>query len=249
MPEFFKLILLTLLGVFAGFLNITAGGGSLLTLPFLIFLGLPATVANGTNRIAILIQNIFATARFHQFKVIPKGTTLIAVAPSLVGSIIGAHLALDIDELLFKRILAVIMILVLSIMLFRSDKNVTYPALSLSTSKKCFMAVAFFGIGIYGGFIQAGIGFLLIMALTTVGYDLVRTNALKVLVVLIFTPTVLFIFIVNGQVDFVKGLVLAAGNAMGAWIATRVVVEKGHRFIRWIVMLTLVGFAVKLFLD
>jgi uncharacterized membrane protein YfcA len=249
MPELFKLISLALLGIFAGFLNVTAGGGSLLTLPFLIFLGLPAAVANGTNRIAILIQNIFATARFHHSKVIPKGAILIAVVPALAGSIIGARLAVDIDEFLFKRILAVIMILVLGIMLFSSGKKVPNITLSLTTSKKVLMAISFFGIGIYGGFIQAGIGFLIIIILTAVGYDLVRTNALKVLVVLIFTPVVLLIFIVNGQVDFVKGLVLASGNSLGAWIATRVVVEKGHRFIRWIVMVAVVGFAVKLFLG
>ncbi|MFQ5822580.1 MAG: sulfite exporter TauE/SafE family protein [bacterium] len=249
MPELFKLILLALLGIFAGFLNITAGGGSLLTLPFLIFLGLPVSVANGTNRIAILIQNIFATARFYQFKVIPQGTTLVAVVPALAGSIIGAHLAVDINELLFKRILAGIMILVLAIMLFNPGRKVPNITVSLNTSRKFFMALSFFGIGIYGGFIQAGIGFLIIMILTAVGYDLVRTNALKVLVVLIFTPVVLFIFILEGQVDFVKGLVLAAGSTLGGWIATRFVVEKGHRFIRWIVMVAGVGFAVKLFLG
>ncbi|MFQ6112467.1 MAG: sulfite exporter TauE/SafE family protein [bacterium] len=249
MPELFKLLLLALLGIFAGFLNITAGGGSLLTLPFLIFLGLPAAVANGTNRIAILIQNIFATARFHQFKVIPKGTTLIAVVPALAGSIIGANLAVDISDALFERILAVIMILVLAIMLFSPGRKVSNSTPLLNTSKKFLMALSFFGIGIFGGFIQAGIGFLIIMILTAVGYDLVRTNALKVLVVLIFTPVVLFIFISNGQVDFLKGFVLAVGQALGGWIATRIVVERGHRFVRWIVMVAVVGFAVKLFLG
>lgn len=249
MPELIKLILLALLGILAGFLNITAGGGTLLTLPFLIFLGLPAAVANGTNRIAILVQNIFATARFHRFKVIPKGTTLIAILPALAGSIIGANLAVDINDLLFKRILAVMMILVLGIMFYGPEHKVPKVSPSLNITKRLFMALSFFGIGIYGGFIQAGIGFLIIMALTAAGYDLVRTNALKVLVVLVFTPVVLLIFISKGQVDFVKGFVLASGNALGAWIGTRVVVEKGHRFIRWIVMAAVVGFALKLLLG
>jgi len=140
------------------------------------------------------------------------------------------------------------MILVLGLMLFGTEKRMPEPTSSLSSGKKFFLAISFFGIGIYGGFIQAGIGFLIIMTLTAVGYDLVKTNALKVLVVVIFTPVALFIFISKGQVDFLKGFVLAAGNATGAWIATRVVVERGQRFIRWIVIVAVIGFAVKLFL-
>ncbi len=247
MADFLKLVLLALLGVCAGFLNVTAGGGSLLTLPFLIFLGLPASVANGTNRIAILVQNIFATARFHQFKVIPKGTTLVTAIPAIAGSILGAQLAIDIDEVLFKRLLAVIMILVMGFMFFGHGKKEPQSSPTFNNSKTAILAVSFFFVGVYGGFIQGGIGFLIILVLTMAGYDLVKTNALKVLVVLIFTPFALFIFIINGQVDFLKGLVLASGNATGAWLASRVVVERGHNFIRWIVMIAVLGFAVKLF--
>ena len=249
MSELLKLVLLVLIGIFAGFLNITAGGGSLLTLPFLIFLGLPATVANGTNRIAILIQNIFATTRFHKFNVIPKGVTLITAMPALLGAILGAQLAIEINELLFKRLLALIMILVLGLMFFGPKKQSPQSIPSFTLRRKLFLAISFFGIGVYGGFIQAGIGFLIIMVLTAIGYDLVRTNALKVLVILIFTPVVLYIFISKGQVDFIKGFVLAAGNALGGLIGTRIVVEKGHRFIRGIVMVAVIVFALKLFLG
>lgn len=249
MSEILKLIFLILIGIFAGFLNIIAGGGSLLTLPFLIFIGLPANMANGTNRIAILIQNMFATARFHHFDVIPKGVILITTTPALIGSVLGAQLAVDINELLFKRTLAIIMILVLGLMFFGPGKKVLKSTPSLNSGKKVLLAISFFGVGVYGGFIQAGMGFLLIMILTAIGYDLVRSNALKVLVVLIFTPVVLFIFISRGQVDFLKGFVLAAGNAFGGWIGTRVVVEKGHNFIRWIVMVAVFSFAVKLILG
>lgn len=247
MEDFLKLALLVPIGMVAGFLNITAGGGSLLALPFLIFLGLPPTVANGTNRVAILVQNIFATTRFHKFAVIPKEITFITTIPAVVGAICGAQIAVQIDELLFKRLLAVVMILVMGFMFFGRGSTQRQTALNLTTMKKLLIAVAFFAIGVYGGFIQGGIGFLLITALTLTGYDLVKTNALKVLVVLIFTPFALAIFIWHGQVDFLKGFILAIGNGAGAWVASRVVVEKGHNFVRWIVMATVVVFAVKLF--
>ncbi|MFQ5708391.1 MAG: sulfite exporter TauE/SafE family protein [bacterium] len=249
MQEIGKLTLLMLIGMVAGFLNITAGGGSLLTLPFLIFLGLPAGVANGTNRIAIFVQNIFATARFHKFEVIPKEIVFIASVPALLGCALGAQLAVHIDELLFKRVLAVIMVAAVGLMFLKnSTKNPEAP-ISWTFRKKLVIIFTFLGLGIYGGFIQAGIGFLLIMVLTAAGYDLVRTNALKVLVILIFTPVALLIFIAHGQVDYLKGLTLAVGNAAGAWLATRVVVEKGHPFTRWIVVAAASIFAVKLFLG
>lgn len=247
--ELIKLLVLALIGVMAGFLNVTAGGGSLLSLPFLIFLGLPAPVANGTNRIAILVQNIFAVARFQKFKVIPKGIIFLTAIPAVLGSILGAQFAVEIDEALFKRLLAIIMVVVIGLIFFGPSHKNLQASPVISRRKKLVLPVAFFAIGVYGGFIQGGIGFILIAALTLTGYDLVRTNALKVLVVLIFTPFALFIFIANHQVDFLKGLVLAAGNGTGAWLASRVVVEKGHDFIRWVVMIAVVGFAVKLFLG
>ncbi len=245
--ETLQLILLSIIGIFAGFLNVTAGGGSLLTLPFLIFLGLPAPMANGTNRIAILVQNVFATAKFHQFEVIPKGVTIITALPAIAGSVLGAQLAVETDELLFKRLLAIIMVLILGLIFFNPKVEELNSTPKISGGKKFILVIAFFGIGFYGGFIQGGIGFLFIAVLGFAGYDLVRTNALKVLIILIFTPFVLLVFILNNQVDFFRGSILAAGNAVGALLATHVVVERGHKFIRWVVLIAAVGFAIKLF--
>ena len=242
--EYFVLVAV---GTVAGFMNVTAGGGSLLTLPLLIFLGLPATVANGTNRVAILVQNISATWRFQRFEVIPKDIILTTAVPAVFGAVVGAQIAVEIDELLFKRILAVVMLLVMAAIFFKPRKNDFSVAPTFPAAKKGVLAGAFFLIGIYGGFIQGGIGFLLLLALSLAGYDLVRSNALKVLVVLIFTPFALAVFIKNGQVDYVSGLVLACGNAAGAWLATKVVVDRGHNFVRWLVMAAVVVFAVKLF--
>ena len=244
--EFLKLVLLALIGGLAGFINIFAGGGSLLTLPFLIFMGLPAPMANGTNRIAILVQNIFGTIRFHRFNVIPRGIILVTTIPAIAGSVIGAKIAIEIDELLFKRTLAIIMLVVMGLMLCRPGRRLP-EKIHLNPKKQILLALSFFVVGVYGGFIQAGIGLFIIMVLTLTGYDLVRTNALKILIVLIYTPFALSVFILNGQIDVLKGLVLSAGNATGAWLATRIVVEKGHDFVRWLVMAAIVAFAIKLF--
>jgi len=247
LSELLQLILLALLGGLSGFINILAGGGSLLTLPFLIFMGLPVPLANGTNRVAILVQNIPAIFNFHKFDVIPHGAILVTTAPSIVGAIIGAQLAVDIDELLFKRVLAIIMVLVMAFSFSKNKPASPTGHIRISARSKWGLGISFFFVGIYGGFIQAGLGFFIITILTIAGYDLVRTNALKILVVLVYTPFALAIFMFNGQVDWPKGIVLSAGSAVGAWLSSRVAVKKGHNFIRWFVLVTVIVFAIQLF--
>ncbi|MFA5516116.1 MAG: sulfite exporter TauE/SafE family protein [Desulfuromonadales bacterium] len=199
MPEYLHLPALLLVGFVSGFLNILAGGGSLLTLPLLIFLGLPATVANGTNRVGVLWQNIFAVASFRRQGVLPLRLALMCTAPSLAGSYIGARLAVDIDEQLFQRLLAGVMIGVLVVILVDPAKRLRIEPAAFSTLRLAVLLVSFFFIGIYGGFVQAGVGFLIIPALMVHGIDLVRTNAVKILVILLFTIPALWVFIAHGR--------------------------------------------------
>ncbi len=109
-PYFWQIPVLTLVGILAGFLNVLAGGGSLLTLPLLIFFGLPAATANGTNRVAIFCQNIFAITGFKRQGVFPIRLALLCTPPALIGSYIGANLAITVDEMLFRRLLALVMV-------------------------------------------------------------------------------------------------------------------------------------------
>jgi len=238
--------LLALVGVVAGFLNVLAGGGSLLTLPVLLFLGLPAAMANGTNRVAIFIQNIFAIGGFRRQGVFPWRIALLCTAPALLGAWLGANLAVDIDDQLFRRLLAVIMLGVLAFTTWDPLRRVQLAELRLTTLRIAVLLASFFVIGVYGGFVQAGVGFLIITALLAHGLDLVRINAIKVIVIFFFTLVALAIFVAHDQVDWSLGLSLAAGNACGGWIATHVAVKKGHDWIKRVVSLTVVVFALKL---
>jgi hypothetical protein len=237
---------LAAVGFVSGFLNILAGGGSLLTLPLLIFLGLPATVANGTNRVGILCQNLFALRSFRRHGVLPLKLALICTVPSLIGSLIGALLAVQIDERLFQRLLAGIMIGVLVIILIDPAKRLQGQERHFTPLRLAFLLVSFFLIGIYGGFVQAGVGFLILPALLIHGFDLVRTNAVKIFVILAFTVPALAIFVWHGQVDWLLGLVLAAGNASGGWVASHLAVKKGHHWIKRFVSATVLLLAIKL---
>lgn len=236
-------------GFVSGFLNILAGGGSLLTLPMLIFLGLPAQVANATNRVGVLCQNITAITSFRRKGVFPLRLALFCSVPAIVGSWIGARMAVDLDEVLFQRLLALIMIGILVFTLIDPMKNRRVAELVITPLRGAALVISFFFIGIYGGFVQAGVGFIIIPALMIHGIDLVRTNAIKILVILIFTIPALYVFILHDQVNWTLGIVLALGNAAGGWAASHMAVKKGHDWIKKVVTATVVVFAVKLLMG
>lgn len=188
-------LLLIPVGFIAGFLNTLAGGGTLLTLPMLLFLGLPAPVANGTNRVAILIQTFAAVRGFKS-----KGETMYPFSlylgiSSFIGAIIGAKLAVDIDGAMFNRILAIIMMVVLILIVFNSKKSIT-NVLQRTTGKYLAISIViFFFLGIYGGFINAGIGFLMLFILPYVnGLTLLQSNVTKVFVVAVYTIAAVIVF-------------------------------------------------------
>jgi uncharacterized protein len=248
-PYLWQIPVLIAVGVIAGFLNILAGGGSLLTLPLLIFLGLPAAVANGTNRVGIFCQSAFAISGFRKLGVFPIRLALICSIPALIGSFVGANLAVDMDEVLFRRLLAAIMIGVLVFTLIDPMRRWPIELQRLSAWRILVLLLSFFIIGIYGGFVQAGVGFLIISGLLIHGLDLVRINAVKVMVIFSFTLVALGVFIVHQQVDYILGFSLAVGNSLGGWVATHVAVKKGHDWIKKVVSFTVLVFAVKLLIG
>ncbi|PLX85779.1 MAG: integrase [Desulfuromonas sp.] len=244
--ELIQIVLLVGVGVVAGILNVLAGGGSLLTLPVLIFMGLPASVANGTNRIAVLCQNVVAVSSFKSKGVFPARLALLCSVPALLGSILGAQLAVDISDQLFRQLLGAIMIGVLILMAIDPSKRFRFHEQHMTPLRTAALVIGFFCIGIYGGFIQAGVGLIMIPALLLMGLDLVRINAVKVFVILFFTVTALAVFIWHGQIDWTLGIALALGNSLGGWIGTHLAVKKGHDWIRKVVFAVVTLFAVKL---
>ncbi len=229
--------LLILAGIAAGFVNMLAGNGSLITLPALLFAGLPANIANATNRVGVTLQNVVGTAGFYrQGKLDVRGALLFSI-PTVVGSILGARIAVDINEALFRRVLAVTMIVMLIVMLVKPERWVTGKIHTHTGRISIAQIVVFFAIGIYGGFLQAGVGIFLLAGLVLgPGYDVVRANAVKVAIVLALTFAALIVFQANAQVLWGPGLVLGIGNMIGAWLGTRFAVSKGAVWVRWFVI-------------
>lgn len=244
--EIYEIILLILVGVIAGFINTIAGGGSLLTVPFLIELGLLPTVANATNRVAIVIQNIFAVTGFRSKGVSSFSYSIWLGISAAIGAFLGAKIAVEIDEETFKKVLAIVMIIVIFLTIFKPfGKNEQSEDLSLK--RKIIGTVIFFFLGIYGGFIQAGIGFLIIATLTGVNhFNLAKSNAVKVFVALMYTLTAVIYFAIEGKINWQYGLTLSVGNSIGAWISSRWSVEAGDKYVRWFLIITVFALAIKL---
>jgi uncharacterized membrane protein YfcA len=239
--------LLILVGFIAGFINTMAGGGSLLTLPLLIFLGLPSAVANGTNRIAIFMSAFSATAGFKSKGISNYPFNFYLGFSGLLGALIGAQIAVDIKGELFNKILAVIMIVVVLLIVFK-PKIDSVNILERLTGKHLYISmVAFFFIGIYGGFINAGIGFVIMLFLHYYNkMNLVKVNATKVVIVLIYTTGAIITFALAGKINWIYGIFLASGNFLGGWISSRWSVKKGEKAIKAFLVVMVLLMSIKL---
>lgn len=253
--ENWQLILLGAIGCVAGFINVLAGGGSLLTMSTMVFLGLGDSVANGTNRVANLAQNIsavtgFARKGFSDFKL-----SLSLAACALPGATIGAYLGTNFEGIWFKRALAGVMVTVLILMAVKRRKKKSPGGASNSAEnpgkpKRLVLGhLLMVAAGFYGGIIQAGVGFILMPILHRVmGLDLVRVNMHKVFIVGAYTVPALSIFAWKGDVRLVPGLSLAVGMALGAWFGSHFAVKKGEKAIRVVLYIALTAMAAKLLL-
>ena len=237
-------------GICAGFINTVAAGGSLLALPMLIFLTADPVLANGTNRVAIFFQNLSAIMGFRRKGVSDFRYGILLAIPAAIGAWIGAKIAIGTDAALFQFILAAVMLIMLTLTLLNPTARLKDRIESSGTGATIIAIVVFFFIGIYGGFIQAGVGLLVITALRLLtGIDLVRTNAIKVFVIFCYTVVALGTFIINKQVDWTLGVTLAMGNATGAWIGSHWAVEKGDKWIKVVLVVTVLVFATNLALE
>ncbi|MBI9068905.1 MAG: sulfite exporter TauE/SafE family protein [Salinivirgaceae bacterium] len=231
-------------GFLAGFINTLAGSGSLITVPLLIFMGLPANIANATNRVMILLTNIVGVSSFRQQKVFKLKDSIWLSLPAIVGAIIGALIAVDINEEIMTKIIGGLMVFLLITIIYKPQKWLKDIEAKTEKKFKFWQYILMFFVGLYGGFIQIGVGVFILSGLVlSCGFDLVKANAVKLFIILMYTIFALGIFIYNGQVNFIAGFLLAAGSMIGSFIATRVAVEWGPKFVR-IILLTVVIVAI-----
>lgn len=245
--EAWELLLLVVAGFASGWVNVIAGGGSLLTVPVMVFMGLPGPVANGTNRVAIIAQSVTAIGAFRSkgFSDFRLSATLSLAAS--VGAYFGAKMGVSLDGVWFNRTVAVVMIAVMILMAAGEDKTRPRPDASAKAKNLLAGHALMIGAGFWGGFIQIGVGFLMMPILYRVmGLDLVRVNMHKVFIALVFTSVALAVFASEVPIAWIAGAALALGNAAGGWAGAHATIDKGETFIKRALVAVLAAMAVKL---
>ncbi len=243
------MLVLFAVGSLAGTLNVVAGGGSMLTLPTLILVGLPPTVANGTNRVALLMQNTAAIESFRRHGLVQWGWIRQAALPAALGAALGAAVGVSMGDLAFQRLLAVAMLAV-ALWMIAGPGMATQTGEVLDSDRfplgRAGLTLAFVATGFYGGLVQVGLGFIVLAIVAGAGMDLVRGNALKVVVAWVFHVPAIAIYAASGMVDWRLGATLGVGTVCGGLFGVRLNVLKGQAWIRRVVVLAVVVLAIRL---
>lgn len=244
-------VIVTAAGFMAGLINAIAGSGSLLTLPVLMLVGVPATVANGTNRLAMLSQAVTAVLSYRQKGVRDFGHAYWLIVPPCVGAVLGASLALQMPDALLSWILLVVMLIMCTLLFVKPKQwNAPLGEVPQDFSRKPIVWIIFFLIGVYAGFVQVGSNYLVLTILVLWGrFDVHHGNTLKSLIQAGFTLMALPIFILGGKVNWLVGLPLALGAAAGAIVGARLALRLGTRFVRILLVSTLILFTTKQAVD
>ncbi len=239
--QWWEALLLVAGGAAAGVINAVAGGGSILTVPLLVLAGVPGNSANGSNRVGILTSNAAAATAFRKLGVrgLSKATPILL--PIIAGSLIGSYGITRLTDDNFERVFGLVMLPVIFL-------SIRKPKVQLEADPWPIWVttVVFLGVGLYGGAVQAGVGLIMLAALTRAGFDLVTANNVKVVANLTLTAVALPVFIIQGKVEWLQALILAVGLTAGAWVGAHAAVKGGERFIRAVMVIAALLLAGKL---
>lgn len=239
--SWFDAVLLLFGGAFAGAVNAMAGGGSMLTVPLLVLAGVPGVAANGSNRVGILTSNVSSLQSYRGEGIaVPKKLAVI-IAPAIVGSLVGAYGISRLTDETFERVFGLIMIPLILLTIFKPKVDAHAKPWSLNVT-----IAVFFGIGLYAGAIQAGVGLVLLAALSRSGFDLISANVVKVIFIFFATVIALPVFIFNGDIRWGPAVLLAVGLSLGGWIGAKFAVRGGEKWIRIVMIVAAIALALRL---
>lgn len=236
--------ILILAGFSVGIINTLAGSGSVITFSILMALGIPAPMANGTLRIGVVMQTATASFRFFKNNKLDLKKGLVLAIPVIIGSISGALIAVNMPHELFEKIIGGVLLVLLFFVIFDPKRWIQEQKEKTERKISLLQIIMFLFIGMYGGFVHIGVGIFLLSALVLqAGYDLVKANALKVFLVLLYSPFALGIYILNGQIEWVLGLVAAIGNFAGGYVGSQLAIKKGSKFVRGLLIVVILVFS------
>jgi uncharacterized membrane protein YfcA len=239
--------ILIVAGFLVGIINTIAGSGTVITYSLFMLMGLPAPMANGTVRIGVIMQTLAATLTFRKAKVLEIRKGFYISIPIVIGSVLGAQIAVSIPHDIFETVLAVVLVFMVIFIFINPSKWIEGQQALNQKKLGWWQYLLFFVTGIYGGFIHIGVGIILLAVLVLgAGYDLVKANAIKIMAVFLYAPFALAVFMINGEVNYILGGIAAIGNLIGGIVASRLAIKKGAGFIKWFLIIIIVLFAMKL---
>lgn len=239
--------LLVATGFVVGVINTLAGSGTAISYAVFMWLGLSPSTANGTVRLGVITQTFAASVSFYRNKYLKIRESLFIAIPITLGSVIGAQIAVSINQEIFKIIIGFAMVLMLFFIFYKPDNWIRENE-NIQVKNKFWHLILYCVIGVYGGFIHMGVGIFLLSALVLVsGYNLVYANSLKVFVVFIYTPFTLFVFIYNHEIHYMVGIICAIGNTLGGIFASSFAMKFGAKYLKWILMTVIIIFSAYLF--
>ncbi|MDX1693552.1 MAG: sulfite exporter TauE/SafE family protein [Ketobacteraceae bacterium] len=232
-----EFIALVVSGIVAGFVNTLAGGGSIFTLPALMLLGMPADVANGTNRVGVFLQSVAAVRGFSRHGKLDTQAIIPILIPTVIGSLAGSLVASFLPVDILKPVLIFTMI-AMTLVIMVKPGSIPLEGEQPLTLRECPAGVVWlFVAGLYGGFVQAGVGFILLAALAGVlRFDLVRANALKMVCTLVFGSVALAVFVVRDQVLWIPGLIMGAATIIGVQLSVRFAISARQKTLKWFLL-------------
>lgn len=241
-------VIIVIAGFFQGFINTIAGAGTVITYSLFVALGMPSNVANGTVRIGVLAQTMISSFKFYKGNKLDLKKGLILGIPIVLGSIIGAGIAVNIDKKTFELIVGILLSLLLVTIWLNPKRWIEGKSAEYQRKNSFLQLLLFLIIGFYGGFIHIGVGIFLLSALVlNAGYDVVKANAIKVFLVLMYIPVVLVIFMISDKIDYLPGIIVAIGNVGGGIIGANLAIKKGAGFVRILVICIIIVFVLHLF--
>jgi uncharacterized membrane protein YfcA len=243
LPAWLTLVVLGLAAALASIVNALAGGGSMLTLPLLVAMGLPPGLANGTNRVAVITQGIASVATFHGRGFREYGVVLRLLPPMMLGAAVGTFLATRMGDELLRMVFGATLAAWAVLLVVRPGRFLHAPPEPRRPGTSTYVLSVL--IGVYGGFLQVGVGFPLIALLVLhLGHPAVQGNAIKLALTLGYTLVSLPMFALAGQVAWREGVVLAIGGMVGGWAGTRLQLHGGANLVRWVVVVTVAASGV-----
>ncbi|MFH1409188.1 MAG: sulfite exporter TauE/SafE family protein [Nanoarchaeota archaeon] len=243
--ELIQLILIFVVGFGASFIGSIVGGGGLVTIPLLIFIGLPPQIAVATNKFGSIGMSSGAMSAFWRARKIQWNYVIPFSILSVVGASVGANILVNIDDAILEKAIGIIILALVP--LFFLKKHLGVQRGNPGWRKKTAGYLLYGLVAIWGGFFGGGSGIMILTVITIFfGMPLINANATNKIPFLLASLTAVFIFAINGIIDLWIGAVLLVSMYLGGMVGATTAVKRGNKWVKGLFILVIVVSAIKL---